>query len=141
MSRCWCQNYRALEQKNVFGHMRGKRAETGNCMYATDKDLDMREQVRGSFMRVSEGLLGMDVLPSPTSSFETVAEACGGSVVVDPSISCEHTDVPAQLIEERDLLLRTVDELLEQDIPCVDVRWYRKHVEGIRRGKPVHDFR
>jgi hypothetical protein len=152
MSRCWCVYYRAADGGPALGHIRGKHGFK-NCMHATDKDTEMREQVRGSFVRVSEGLarteispngvMAYDVAGNAVSGFETIAEACGGSLLIDPpvSVSCEHTDVPAQLIAERDLLLRMVDELLEQDIPCVDVRWYRKHVEGIRRGKPVHDFR
>lgn len=97
----------------------------------------MREQVRGSFVRVSEVLTRQDL--GFTIGGKTIAELC--DMPYEPSVSCEHTDVPAQLVAERNLLLRMIDELLEQDIPCVDVRWYRKHVESIRRGKPVHDFR
>lgn len=126
MTHCWCQGYRAAEMGAGVVHERGKRHASGDCMYAApDKDNAMRDQVRTSFERVSEGLVAFvekDQLPGPMRE--------------QPVVPCEQL-LPggevARVTADRDALLHMVEQLLEQEIPCVDMGWYHKRVQEIKR--------
>jgi hypothetical protein len=137
-------------------HVRGKRAEAGDCMYAAaQKDNDMRDQVRTSFERVSEGLLTIGEVCGVTEGSSELGPAGVGcfppvehtpvTLVTEPTrratVPCEHPESMQQLINDRAELIRMVEELVEADIPGHDLRHYRKKVKLIKHGKAVHDFR
>lgn len=157
MRRCWCQSYRAEDRKVKSGvaHDRGMCNPAGDCMYASvveSKDNDMREQVRGSFVRVSEGMIRIstdeqtgelldivetDLLPpGPIIVGEfSIGEECG---VLPEDLSCDKCE---RLTADRAALIGLVEELVEQELPDVDVHWYRKRLASIQAGHKVHDVR
>lgn len=170
MRRCWCQSYRAEDRqvKSGVAHDRGMCNPAGDCMYASvveSKDNDMREQVRGSFVRVSEGMIRistdehtgetMGTFPGPGSTtvtkplldmvetdlvrelagYSSIGEECG---VLPEDLSCDKCE---RLTADRAALIRLVEELVEQELPDVDVHWYRKRLASIRAGHKVHDVR
>jgi hypothetical protein len=113
---CWCPDYRASEMGAGIVHQRGQHADSGDCAYVgPQKDTDMREQVRTSFMRVSDGLLdiAMDVKKEQPPRFVVAAKGDGGKVAE---------------------LVRLVEELIERDIPDVEPRYYLRRLKEIQGG-------
>jgi Zn-finger protein len=113
---CWCPDYRASEMGTGIVHKRGQHADSGDCAYAgPQKDTDMREQVRTSFMRVSDGLLdiAMEVKKEQPPLAVIAAKGDGGKV--------------AQLV-------RLIEELIERDLPDVEPRHYLRRIREIQGG-------
>lgn len=119
-------------------HERGKRHEAGDCMYAV---IESEE--------VSAGIANL------ISSYETDArleikydglvayDDAGNQVVcvTSPRVAteergpctCDSCTALMQVTADRDALLRMVEQLLEQDVPCVDTSWYSKRLQEIKR--------
>jgi hypothetical protein len=120
---CHCQAYRAQDRLTRTGvrHRHGQHNEAGDCTYGmVVKDGALRDHVRTSFARVSEGLL-------------EIAEADGWTAG-EPVVQVEQYTRVHNAPDIVNRLVRMVEELLERDDVRMDadLRWYVKNLETIK---------